>query len=53
MELSIDIANIQSEMSGVINGIKFAKRMINKTQDSIDNGLVENLDSKFTNSVKI
>merc|ERR1719188_741712 len=53
VELSIDIANLQSEMSGVINRIKFAKRMINKTQDSIDNDFVENLDSKFTNSVKI
>ena len=51
MELCIDIANIQSEINGVINRIKFVKRLINKNKTETRE--VEELDSSFKTNVKI
>ena len=61
VELCIDIANIQSEISGVINRVKFIKRLISKnkhetaddTENTCDNDVIEELDSSFQTSVKI
>ena len=54
-ELSVDCANIQSEMAGVMNRVKFVRRMLHKTQAqaSVDTQAIENLDSSFRDSVKI
>merc|ERR1712098_276769 len=54
IELAIDCANIQSEIQGVINRIKYIKRILNKTQgQDIPENDIENLDSKFAKSVKV
>ena len=54
IELTIDCANIQSEILGVLNRIKYIKRKMNKTQ-SLDNleKSIENLDSKFAEIVQV
>ena len=54
-ELSVDCANIQSEMAGVMNRVKFVRRMLHKTQAqaSVATQAIENLDSSFRDSVKI
>ena len=49
----MDCANIQSEMAGVMNRVKFVRRMLHKTQTSVDTQAIENLDSSFRDSVKI
>jgi len=54
IELAIDCANIQSEIQGVINRMKYIKRILNKTQgQDIPENDIENLDSKFAKSVKV
>jgi len=54
IELTIDCANIQSEILGVLNRIKYIKRKMNKTQslDNLENN-IENLDSKFAEIVQV
>ena len=44
----MDCANLQSEISGVENRIKFVRRQL-KTET----GAVENLDHKFSRALKI
>ena len=52
-ELSVDCANIQSEMAGVMNRVKFVRRMLHKSKASADTQAIETLDSSFRDSVKI
>ena len=54
IELTIDCANIQSEILGVLNRIKYIKRKMNKTQslDNLENN-IEILDSKFAEIVQV
>ena len=45
----MDCANLQSEISGVENRIKFVRRQLNKTET----GNIETLDHKFSSALKI
>jgi len=54
IELAIDCANIQSEIQGVINRIKYIKRILKKPPiEDIPEDDIENLDSKFSESVQV
>jgi len=54
IELTIDCANIQSEILGVINRIKYIKRLMSRSQNNdIPEVDIENLDSKFAESVHV
>ena len=44
----MDCANLQSEISGVENRIKFVRRQLNK-----ETGGIETLDHKFSSALKI
>ena len=47
----MDCANLQSEISGVENRIKFVRRQLIKTETVHKN--IENLDHKFGSALKI
>ena len=47
----MDCANLQSEISGVENRIKFVRRQLNKTETGTKT--IENLDHKFSSALKI
>merc|ERR1719300_2304085 len=54
IELTIDCANIQSEILGVINRIKYLRRLMSRSQNNdIPEVDIENLDSKFAESVNV
>ena len=53
VELCVDCANLQSEISGVENRIKFVRRQLNKTETSHKASNIENLDHKFGSALKI
>ena len=51
-EIALDCANIQSEMMGVQNRIKYIQRIKNKAEkEKIEN--IENLDSKFSTNLTL
>ena len=51
IELAVETANIQSEMAGVVNRIKFIQRRLKSGPATKQN--IEELDSSFSSSLKI
>ena len=50
-EIAVDCANIQSEIAGVQNRIKYIQRIKNKKEKF--NERIENLDSQFSSNLAI
>ena len=51
-EIAIDCANIQSEMAGVQNRIKYIQRIKQRTEKE-KNENIENLDSRFASNLTL
>ena len=53
-EIAMECANIQSEMVGVQNRIKYIQRIKQKAEKQIDQAnIIENLDSKFQSNLTL
>ena len=49
----MDCANLQSEISGVENRIKFVRRQLHKAETEHKTENIENLDHKFGSALRI